>query len=48
MFALWTDCRAELDEKTFLMGMFVLAAVVGLVLYAEAVSNYWQTILVGQ
>jgi len=44
--ALWLDETAELDEKTFLIGLFVIAASIGLTVYAGAVSDMWNTILV--
>ena len=33
------DCKAELDEKALLIGLFVIAAIAGLTTLATAVSG---------
>ena len=42
---LWKDQRAELDEKVFFIGLFAVAAAVGLAAMAQAVSGIWTNAL---
>jgi len=41
----WRDQRAELDEKVFLIGLFVVAAALGLAAITQAVSSIWTNAL---
>jgi hypothetical protein len=44
MRSLWSDCRAELDEKAILIGLFVVVAMVGLGVIGSAVANLWSNV----
>ncbi len=43
----WNDCKAELDEKAVLTGLYVLAAIAGLAILGTALGSLWNHVSAG-